>query len=224
VNRGEIDDAMLDAARAIFAESGFHTATMDAIAARAGSTKPTLYAHFGSKEDLHAATLEREINSMAARLFRAYESAVGLPLNQQIQIGMETFFEFVNSSPEGFEMLFGSDTAPSATARDWLSEALNRRLTGLVRAFGATHGVELGVSADIVAAMVIGLSFHGARQAKMVPNLDPRLATQLATAFTDAALRNLDRDVYRQIDDAAGAAGVTEAGNPARRLPAGRSG
>jgi AcrR family transcriptional regulator len=197
------DAALLDAARAVFAESGFHAATMDTIAERAGSTKPTLYAHFGSKEDLHRTTLEREINFIAGQLFRAYESVVGLPLNQQLRVSMAAFFEFANSNPEGFRLLFGSDTgAPSAGARDWLFDAMNRRVSDLVRRFGEGHGIEMSVSADIVGAMLIGVAFYGARQAALVSELDTGLATELATAFADAALRNIDRDVLAQIDAA----------------------
>jgi AcrR family transcriptional regulator len=197
------DAQLLDAARGVFAESGFHSATMDTIAERAGSTKPTLYAHFGSKEDLHRATLEREINFIAGQVFRAYESVVGLPLNQQLRVSMATFFEFADSNPEGFRLLFGTDTgAPSASARDWLFDAMNRRVSDLVRRFGDTHGIELGVSADIVGAMLIGVAFYGARQASVVSEVETGLATELATAFADAALRNIDRDVLSQIDAA----------------------
>ena len=51
-------ERLLDAATAVFAEEGFEGATMEAIAARAGTTKPTLYARFGSKEELFAAVYE----------------------------------------------------------------------------------------------------------------------------------------------------------------------
>lgn len=197
------DSELLDAARAVFAEAGFPSATMDAIAERAGCTKPTLYAHFGSKEDLHRATLEREINFLAGQLFRAYETVVGLPLNQQLRVSIATFLDFANSNPEGFQLLFGTDTgAPSASARDWLFDAMSRRVAETVRRFGGTHGIELGVSADIVGAMLIGVAFYGARQAALVSELDTGLATELATAFADAALRNIDRDVLAQIDAA----------------------
>jgi AcrR family transcriptional regulator len=197
------DPQLLDAARAVFAEFGFHEATMDAIAARAGSTKPTLYAHFGSKEDLHRATLEREINFIAGQLFRAYESVAGLPLNQQLRVSMSAFFEFADSNPEGFRLLFGGDSgAPSASARDWLFDAMNRRVSDLVRSFSATHELELGPSADIVGAMLIGVAFYGARQAAITSDVDPALGTELATAFADAALRNIDRDTLVEIDKA----------------------
>src|ERR1700748_534951 len=39
-------------------EKGLDEASMDALAARAGTTKPTVYAHFQSKDELFAAVVE----------------------------------------------------------------------------------------------------------------------------------------------------------------------
>jgi AcrR family transcriptional regulator len=49
--------AILGAAARCFGELGFAGASMDALAAAAGVTKPTIYAHFGNKEALFDATL-----------------------------------------------------------------------------------------------------------------------------------------------------------------------
>ena len=45
-------ERMLLAAKGVLLETGFERASMDRIAAEAGTTKRSLYAHFGSKEDL----------------------------------------------------------------------------------------------------------------------------------------------------------------------------
>jgi len=49
---------ILDAATALFAERGFSGAHVNDIVAKAGTTKPMIYYHFGSKEGLFAAVLE----------------------------------------------------------------------------------------------------------------------------------------------------------------------
>lgn len=46
---------ILEAARAVFMEEGYGAASMDRVALRAGVSKATLYAHFGSKAALFAA-------------------------------------------------------------------------------------------------------------------------------------------------------------------------
>lgn len=50
---------ILEAANAIFAELGFETATIDAIATRAGLTRKTAYNLFASKEDIADHLIER---------------------------------------------------------------------------------------------------------------------------------------------------------------------
>lgn len=54
----ELRTQMLHAAKAVFLETGFERASMDRIAAHAGTTKRTLYAHFIRKEDLFLAVFE----------------------------------------------------------------------------------------------------------------------------------------------------------------------
>ena len=49
---------ILDAARALFAAKGYSGAHLNEIVAAAGTTKPMIYYHFGSKEGLFAAVLE----------------------------------------------------------------------------------------------------------------------------------------------------------------------
>ena len=48
---------LLDVARRVFAERGFHDASMNDIAIAAGVTKPVLYQHFASKRELFAELL-----------------------------------------------------------------------------------------------------------------------------------------------------------------------
>ena len=64
---------ILDAAAAVFAGKGYSGANVNEIVALAGTTKPMLYYHFGSKKDLFAAVLEAVYTGM-----REIESAPGL--------------------------------------------------------------------------------------------------------------------------------------------------
>ena len=57
----------LDAARDLFVEGGFDEVSMDAIAAKAGVSKATLYAHFANKEALFLAMLARQAFEFSRR-------------------------------------------------------------------------------------------------------------------------------------------------------------
>ena len=56
-NRLTRERQILDAALTVFAASGYSGTTMDAVAAEAGVTKPTLYSYFPSKESLFQAMM-----------------------------------------------------------------------------------------------------------------------------------------------------------------------
>ena len=56
-NRAERTQRILDAALTVFAATGYSGTTMDAVAAEAGLTKPTLYQYFPSKETLFQAMM-----------------------------------------------------------------------------------------------------------------------------------------------------------------------
>jgi AcrR family transcriptional regulator len=95
---------MLDAAVAVFAANGFHHASMDEIAARAGISKPMVYAYFGSKEDLFVACLHREGARLMEALIRGVEP--DLPPDEQLWRGLRAFFGFVAAHREGWGVLY----------------------------------------------------------------------------------------------------------------------
>lgn len=66
--REDVRTDVLAAAREVFAESGYHRASLEAIARRAGFSKGAVYSNFDSKDDLFLALLEPEADQMAGLL------------------------------------------------------------------------------------------------------------------------------------------------------------
>jgi TetR/AcrR family transcriptional regulator len=64
--RAENERAIVEAAEAVFAESGFKGATTAAIAARAGVPKANLHYYFATKEELYRAVIERVLTAWLA--------------------------------------------------------------------------------------------------------------------------------------------------------------
>ena len=64
--------ALLDAARALFAQDGYAATSLEAVVARAGVTKGALYHHFAGKRDLFAAVFARENKRLLDAIVRAY--------------------------------------------------------------------------------------------------------------------------------------------------------
>jgi AcrR family transcriptional regulator len=58
LSRDERRDRIVRAAKLVLLEKGLDASSMDDVAARAGTTKPTVYAHFKSKDELFSAVVE----------------------------------------------------------------------------------------------------------------------------------------------------------------------
>ncbi|UJL29325.1 TetR/AcrR family transcriptional regulator [Mycolicibacterium vanbaalenii] len=65
--------AILDAARELFIRDGYELTSVDAIAARAEVSKRTVYDHFGDKERIHTAVLERVNERLTATIQAALD-------------------------------------------------------------------------------------------------------------------------------------------------------
>lgn len=136
---------MLDAAVAEFARHGFHAASMDEIAARAGISKPMVYLYLGSKEELFTACLHRE----GTRLMRLIVDAITpadpdlrYPPDEQLWRGLEAFFGFVDGNRDGWAVLYREARGVSgfsgdlAAMRERMVEAVAELLARAVDAEG----------------------------------------------------------------------------------------
>jgi AcrR family transcriptional regulator len=96
---------LLHAALGVFAAEGFQTATMDAVAAEAGVTKPVLYQHFPSKRELFLELLR----DVGARLADTVGEAATAATSAEAQVvdGFAAYFRFVAAHPDQFLLLFG---------------------------------------------------------------------------------------------------------------------
>jgi len=61
-------EQLLDATKAVVGEQGFHDVSIDAVAKRAGVSRPIVYSHFGDLGGLLEAMLERESESALRQL------------------------------------------------------------------------------------------------------------------------------------------------------------
>lgn len=77
-------DRLITAANDLFYGNGIRSVSMDAVAAKAGVTKRTLYYHFKSKDDLVAAYLAAQDQPTLARFARWFDE-IEAPLPEKIE-------------------------------------------------------------------------------------------------------------------------------------------
>ena len=156
--------ALLDAARTVFAEQGFSSASIADVVERAGSSVGSLYHHFGGKSELflalwqeHQAAHEKAASEAVAQARRSGESDP----TELFCVGARAFLEgswvrrdlamlFVSGDgPPGFELI------KRQREHEWVSQndALLRLAdTSLDRLYAAILTSVIGVGAREVAA------------------------------------------------------------------------
>ncbi len=84
---------LLAVARRVFGRSGFHGVSMDEVAKEAGVTKPILYDHFNSKEELYVALLDADADFLEERVRSALRAPTGN--RERIRQSFQEYFDFV---------------------------------------------------------------------------------------------------------------------------------
>ena len=130
-------EAIVFAARAAFAEDGYHGARLDQIARAAGFSKGAVYSNFTGKAELFLAVLDKNIEDSMTRGWNAYDQApVDISGNDEIAAAIKGFalasLEFI-----------------AVAARDeHLSEQVAQRLDQVVGLYAAVVESSRHASAD----------------------------------------------------------------------------
>jgi AcrR family transcriptional regulator len=191
------EDEMLDAACAVFAADGFESATMEAIAARAGTTKPTLYARFGPKEKLFAAAVRREHEMLNERVYAAYGGNDDLPFAERLHRWTAAYFDFVKERPDSFRLTFEGERHAAAAAA--IAETTNERIDGIAELVVRVSGRQPGAGPRLVAAMIVGMLRWCVQEAMRRPGTDLAAAAALCESMLYQAVTGLDLDLMDTI-------------------------
>ncbi|MGW8972168.1 TetR/AcrR family transcriptional regulator [Streptomyces platensis] len=113
--RAEARTRIEDTAARLFAERGFAGTTIGEIAAEAGLSKPMLYRHFDSKQELHLALLERHRDELAAAPVRELLHGAG-DLDTRMTAMYDAWFGYVESHPYTWRMMFRDTTGDAEVA------------------------------------------------------------------------------------------------------------
>lgn len=146
---------LLTLATELFTQRGFQATSMDDIAAAAGVTKPVLYQHFSSKEDLYSVVVE----TTGERLLAAVEALADAPGDTaaRIQRAMTSFYELVRTD----------NTLRLFTGHEVVSPAVQQRVSEILDEMSvrASHVLSDSRTFDPEQARVIGRALIAIAQA-----------------------------------------------------------
>jgi TetR/AcrR family transcriptional regulator len=159
--------SILNAARAVFFESGFKLATVDDVAERAEVSKGTVYLYFESKETILAHLLLEGLDELVADLEEAYAPDQEIASSERLRRLALAYLTFFQQNPHYFRLIMAFDRGKfqQSVPEDIYEQVLTRSLRGfrwVVRA--VQHGInqqEFAVADARTTAAALWASLNG---------------------------------------------------------------
>ena len=152
---GESRERILEVAAELFSQRGYAGTGVDQLAARSGIAKTAIYYHFGNKEGLLAAVLERTATAWIEGIRVASEQA-GDPLERldRALAGMRAMLEEKPWVLKLLQILALEVADQKPEVRETLRGILRRARAAIVTGMEEAIGVEVP-DADVVAGMIL---------------------------------------------------------------------
>jgi AcrR family transcriptional regulator len=171
-------EQLLDAALELIADDGYGGVSMEAVARRAGVTKPVVYGLFSDRGALLRALLEREETRAFAQLAEVIPSGVGdeLDPDQLLVDGFEAFLRSVRDHPRGWRLILLPVEGTPAVVREHVERgrrAIAEQLVALVRWGVEARGGPRGMDVELAAQAILGLGEQAARLTLEQPDAYP---------------------------------------------------
>jgi AcrR family transcriptional regulator len=176
---------LLEVALRVFAEKGYHDASMNDIAEAAGVTKPVLYQHFTSKRELFTELLGDVGRELQDNITKAVAAANGP--REMVELGFASYFSYVSRHRDAFKLFYGGGLARDAEFAELVGQ-VERTIAGHVAALIEIAGLspsQRQVLGHGIVGMIEGASIHWLNS-----NSDADPAT-LAQQLADLAWRGL---------------------------------
>ena len=184
---GERREQIIDVAVAVFARSGYHGASMNDVAEAAGVTKPVLYQHFASKQDLYLAL----IDDVGKRMITAISKGTAGATNgkNQTELGFQAYFRWVADDRDAFLLLFSTQASGDESA----TKAIRRITSDAASAIAPLIAVEIDHEKQrTLAHGLVGLAEGVSRRlVERGEDFDPDELARLVANLAWAGLRSI---------------------------------
>jgi AcrR family transcriptional regulator len=139
---------ILDAARREFFERGFHSPTVDDVAARAEVSKGTIYLYFESKEEILAHLLLEGLDLLVERMEAVCHPKSSPTAECTLRELANAYLAFCQSNPSYFRLIMAFDRGrfEESISRELHRQVMNKSLQGLDM---LTRTIEQGASSGV---------------------------------------------------------------------------
>jgi AcrR family transcriptional regulator len=175
MSAAERREQLLDTTKAIVDEHGFHAVSIEAVARRAGVTRPIVYGHFGDLAGLLDALVDREGDRALAQLAPVLPQDLDAGEPRELLLaGLRGYLEAVRADPATWRLVLMPPEGAPEGLRERIAQGRTAVLAQLTQTFrpGFGPGRELP-DPELAARMLSTLSDEAARLLLTEPDSFP---------------------------------------------------
>jgi AcrR family transcriptional regulator len=166
-------EQLLDVAKAIVVDRGFHAVSIEGVAREAGISRPIVYGHFDDLPGLLEALIEREGARALAQLGAVLPGALGAGEGtERLLAALGGYLEAVRADPATWRLVLMPQEGAPRVLHEHIARGRGAVVTQLAAALGGETGSAVGMP-------------------------DPELTARLLTALADEAARLVLADPER---------------------------
>jgi AcrR family transcriptional regulator len=191
VARAERRRQILDAAKHVFADAGYHGASIGAIIERAAIARGTFYLYFESKEAVFGALLDEAMHALRARIVGVETAPGAPPPEHQLLDSLARVLEFIVADRALAVVLLSSTWTPDAEAAERLQafyDEIRKVIAGSLET-GARMGLLRPMHPQRTAAALLGL-VRGIVELCVTEKLEGPIS-EVTRELVDVALRGI---------------------------------
>jgi AcrR family transcriptional regulator len=148
-------EQVLDAAKSIAADRGFHAVSIEAVARAAGITRPIVYAHFGDLQGLLEALVERESARALAQLAEVLPTDLAAGDARELLLAAQRgYLEVVASDPETWRLILMPTEGAPPLLRERIAGGRAAVVAHLAQAVAAGFGAARAPDPELTAHML----------------------------------------------------------------------
>ena len=184
---------VLDAAIEVFALHGFHGATIEQVARRSGTPRPTVYELFGGKDDLFTAVVDASAARVATKLTASFTESSDYALRPFVRHNFAAVFDLFASDRDALTVLINVEQGSpehSNAAREMRKQVL-LEITVFTRSRWEELGVDIGHAAELMALMFFRMAESLAKREADDGDWDREAMIDLLTEFTIGGIERL---------------------------------